>query len=136
MHKKSLRLTLKEGPKGAIKKSPSNHPEHKALSNHLSNMLKNTKQPHINDLATIPWDSFNTMQKCCLIIVKRKRHKTRRKEKSERKKTETENKASVQAGHAGLTRLARAIVGNGVLIVIQGININFQVNSIGTISLH
>lgn len=77
------------------------------------------------------------MQKCCLIIVKRKGHKTREVvEKKWEEKTETENKASVQAGHAGLTRLARAIVGNGVLIVIQGININFQVNSIGTISLH
>lgn len=32
MHKLSLRLTLKEAPKGAIKKSPSNHPKHKALA--------------------------------------------------------------------------------------------------------
>ncbi len=134
MHKKSLKTTLKEGPKGAIKKSPSSQPEHKALSNHLSNMLKNTKQPHINALATIPWHSFNKMQKCCLIIVKRKRHKTREVVgKRWEEKTETENNASVQAGHTGLTRLARAIVGNDVLIVIQGIYIHFQVNSIATI---
>lgn len=51
-------------------------------------------------------------------------------------KTKTENNALVQAGHACLTRLARAIADNGVLIAIQEINIDFQVNSIETISLH
>lgn len=84
----------------------------------------------------MPWHSFNTMQTFCLIIVKRKRHKTR-EVVGKKWEEKTENNASVQAGHAGLTRLARAIVlALFVLIVIQGININFQVNSIETISLH
>lgn len=53
-----------------------------------------------------------------------------------RNKNKTENNGSlVQAGHASLTRLARA-VDNGVLIAIQGINIDFQVNSIESILLH
>lgn len=96
--------------------------------NHPGHNTQICIQPHINALVTNP----NTY----LITVKKRDMKLEVKEKTQIK-TETENNAClVQTGHASLTSFARAIVDNGVLIAIQGINIDFHVNSIETISLH